>query len=148
MKIANILVPTDLGESSQRALDLAVDLAKKFDAKITLVYGFEVPAYAYAGVGTTTVDYLVPIEEGARKALEQGIRDLQAKLPSSVALFKKGAPWQQIMLACEETGADMIVMGTHGRKGLSHALLGSVAEKIVRLATVPVLTVRDSTPAK
>jgi nucleotide-binding universal stress UspA family protein len=148
MRISNILVPTDFGESSQRALDHAVELAKKFDAKVTLLHSFEVPAYAYAGVGTTTVDYLVPMEESARKCLEDALRDLKAKLPSAVAVFRKGAPWQQTLLACEEAGADLIVMGTHGRQGLSHALIGSVAEKVVRLSPVPVLTVREPRPTK
>jgi nucleotide-binding universal stress UspA family protein len=143
MRIASILVPTDFGESSQRALDHAVELARKFDAKLTLLHSFEVPAYAYVGLGTTTVDYLVLMEESARKGLEDALRDLKAKLPSSVALFKKGAPWQQTLLACEETRADLIVMGTHGRQGLSHALIGSVTEKVVRLSPIPVLTVRE-----
>jgi nucleotide-binding universal stress UspA family protein len=57
--------------------------------------------------------------------------------------FKRGAAWRQILLASEETGADLVVMGTHGRQGLSHALIGSVAEKVVRLSPVPVLTVRE-----
>lgn len=147
MKIANILVPTDFGESSQQALALAVCLAKKFDSKVTLLHSFEVPSYVYAGLGATTADYLVPIEDAARKALEDALRDLKVELPSSVALLKQGAPWQQILDASEETGADLVVMGTHGRKGLGRALIGSVAEKVVRLSSVPVLTMREP-PAK
>ena len=148
MKISNILVPTDFGESSQRALDHAVELAKKFDAKLTLLHSFEVPGYAYVGLGTTTVDYFALMEESARKCLEDALRDLKAKLPSSVAVFRKGFAWQQTLLACEEAGSDLIVMGTHGRQGLSHALIGSVAEKVVRLSPVPVLTVREPRPPK
>ncbi len=148
MKIANILVPVDFGDSSRRAVELAVDLAKRFDAKLTLMHGFEVPALAYAGLGMTTVDYLVPIEDAARQCLEGELRSLKEKLPSAVGLFKRGAPWQQILLASDEVGADLIVMGTHGRQGLSHALIGSVAERVVRLSTVPVLTVREPKPAK
>jgi nucleotide-binding universal stress UspA family protein len=143
MRIASILVPTDFGESSRQALDLAVDLAKKFDAKLTLVHGFEVPVYAYSGLGTTNVDYFVPIEESARTCLEGALRELKARCPESVALFKQGAPWRQILLASEEIGADLVVMGTHGRQGLIHAFIGSVAEKVVRLSPVPVLTVRE-----
>jgi len=146
MRIENILVPIDFGQSSQRALDLAVDLAKKFDAKLTLMHGFEIPAYAYMGLGATIVDYFVPIEAGARKCLEDSLREVRAKLPNSEALFKQGAPWQQIVLASQEIDADLIVMGTHGRQGLGHALIGSVAEKVVRLSPVPVLTVREQRP--
>jgi nucleotide-binding universal stress UspA family protein len=148
MRIASILVPTDFGESSRQARDLAVDLAKKFDAKLTLVHGFEVPVYAYSGLGTTTVDYFVPIEESARTCLEDALRELRARCPDSVALFKRGAPWQQILLASEEIGADLVVMGTHGRQGLSRALIGSVAERVVRLSPVPVLTVREQRSTK
>jgi nucleotide-binding universal stress UspA family protein len=75
--------------------------------------------------------------------LEDELVELKSKLPSAVAIFKKGVSWQQILAASEETGSDLIVMGTHGRQGLSHALIGSVAEKVVRLAHVPVLTVRQ-----
>jgi nucleotide-binding universal stress UspA family protein len=108
-----------------------------------LVHGFEVPGYAYAGLGTTTVDFLVPMEDAAHECLEDALVVLKTKLPGSVALFKTGGPWQQILLASEETGADLVVMGTHGRQGLSHALIGSVAERVVRLSPVPVLTVRE-----
>jgi nucleotide-binding universal stress UspA family protein len=148
MRIANILVPTDFGQSSQRALDLAIDLAKKFDAKLTLVHGFEIPVYAYVGLGTTIVDYLVPIEDAARRCLEDSLRELRAKLPTAEALFKQGAAWQQILNASQEIDADLIVMGTHGRQGLGHALIGSVAEKVVRLSPVPVLTVREQRPTE
>jgi nucleotide-binding universal stress UspA family protein len=148
MTIANILVPLDFGESSKRALDLAVEFAKKFDATLTLMHGFEVPIYAYSGLGTTTVDYFVPIEEAARKCLEDALRDLNGRLQGSVALFKRGVPWEQILLASEETRADLVVMGTHGRQGLSRALIGSIAEKVVRLSPVPVLTVREPRSAK
>lgn len=148
MKIQNILVPTDFGDSSRGALEFAVDLAKRFDAKLTLMHGFEVPSYAYVGLGATIVDYLPPIEDAACKCLEAALRDLKAKSPSAAALFRRGAPWQQILLASDEIGADLIVMGTHGRQGLSRALIGSVAEKVVRLSRVPVLTVREPSPTK
>jgi nucleotide-binding universal stress UspA family protein len=109
-----------------------------------LTHGFETPAYAYTGLA---VDYL-PLEDAAHKCLEDALRDLRARLPGSAALFMRGTPWQQILLASEETSADLIVMGTHGRTGLSHALIGSVAEKVVRLSPVPVLTVREPSPTK
>jgi nucleotide-binding universal stress UspA family protein len=144
MKIENILVPSDFGASSHRALSLAIDLAKKFGARITLVHGFEVPSYAYSGLGMAIVDYLSPIEDGARQALQSELRELEGLLPGSVALFRKGVPYREILAAIEETKADLVVMGTHGRQGLRHALIGSVAERIVRLSSIPVLTVREA----
>jgi nucleotide-binding universal stress UspA family protein len=144
MRFANILVPTDFGESARQAADLAVGMATTFESKLTLVHGFEVPAYAYSGLNMSTVDYLNPIEDAARKQLEEELARVSEQWPRSSALFLKGAPWQGILQACEEVHPDLIVMGTHGRKGLSHILLGSVAERVVRLAPVPVLIARGA----
>jgi nucleotide-binding universal stress UspA family protein len=94
------------------------------------------------------VDVSRATRTGAPRIQRDALRDLKAKLPSSVAVFRKGFAWQQTLLACEEAGSDLIVMGTHGRQGLSHALIGSVAEKVVRLSPVPVLTVREPRPPK
>jgi nucleotide-binding universal stress UspA family protein len=69
---------------------------------------------------------------------------VQQKLPQAKAILRSGVPWREILSAVEDVAADLVVMGTHGRRGVSHALLGSVAEKIVRLSPVPVLTVRDT----
>lgn len=148
MRIANILVPTDFGESSEQAVRLAVQVAARFNATLTLLHSFEVPAYVYAGLGATTADYLVPIEDAARRSLEDALRAVQAESPSAQALLKQGAAWQGILDATKEIGADLVVMGTHGRQGISRALIGSVAEKVVRLSSVPVLTVRGKPSAK
>ena len=142
MRLENILVPTDLGESAGRATEFAVELARKFEARLTLMHGFETPAYAYTGLGMSIVDYLTPIEDAARQQFEEALRDLKGKWQKSSGLFATGTPWQEILRACKEANADIIVMGTHGRQGLRHALLGSVAEKVLRLSPVPVLVVR------
>jgi len=142
MRFASILIPTDFGEPARQATDVAVSLAKTFESKLILVHGFEMPAYAYMGLDITVVDYMTPIEDAARKQLDDELAKLTRRWPRASALFMKGPPWQQILRACEEVHPDLIVMGTHGRKGLSHVLLGSVAEKVVRLAPVPVLIAR------
>ncbi len=142
MRFANILIPTDFGEPAREATDFAVGLAKTFESKLTLVHGFEVPAYAYMGLDVAAVDYLTPIEDAARKLLDDELASLVKRWPRSSALFMKGQPWQQILKACEEVHPDLVVMGTHARKGISHALLGSVAEKVARLAPVQVLIAR------
>jgi nucleotide-binding universal stress UspA family protein len=144
MRFTSILIPTDFGEPARQAIDVAVGLAKTFESKLTLVHGFEVPAYAYMGLDVAMVDYLTPIEDAARKQLDDELAKLVKRWPRSSALFMKGPPWQQVLRACEEVHPDLIVMGTHGRKGISHALLGSVAEKVVRLASVPVLIARGT----
>jgi nucleotide-binding universal stress UspA family protein len=144
MRFANILIPTDFGEPARQATDLAVGLAKTFESKLTLVHGFEFPSYAYMGIDTATVDYLTPIEDAARRQLDDELERLVKRWPRSSALFMKGPAWQQVLRACDDVHPDLIVMGTHGRRGIAHALLGSVAEKIVRLAPVPVLIARGT----
>jgi nucleotide-binding universal stress UspA family protein len=137
-----ILVPTDFDEGADGALDLAVDVAKKYGASITLLHAYEVPLYVYSGVPAVPADYWTPIRNAASRRLEAAVADLEKRSPGAKAMLSQGAPWEQILQAAEETKADLIVMGTHGRRGLTHAVLGSVAEKVVRLSPIPVLTVR------
>jgi len=92
----HILVPTDFGDSSIAALEIAIDLSKKYGTSLTLLHTYEIPAAV------------------------------------------------EIQKTIGETHADLVVMGTHGRQGVSRALLGSVAERTVRLSPVPVLTVRGT----
>ncbi len=144
MDFKHILVPTDFGEVSAHALALGIDLAGKFNAKLTLFHAYEVPLYAYPQVDSIVVDLFTPIEQAAREQLNSALTSVQQKLPQTNGILRSGVPWREILGVVEEVGADLIVMGTHGRRGVSHALLGSVAEKIVRLSPVPVLTVRDT----
>lgn len=92
MNITRILVPTDFSEASRGALAVAADFAKQLGAQITLVHGFEVPAYAYAGLGMTTVDYLSPIEDGAREVLKAELRSLAATLPAPSLCSERECP--------------------------------------------------------
>jgi nucleotide-binding universal stress UspA family protein len=139
----HIVVPIDFGEPSMGALDLALELARKFEAKLTLVHTYEIPMYAYSTSGFSAVDLLTPIEDAARQQLGEAFKATKAKWPRTDAVLRRGVAWQEILTAAEEAHADTIVMGTHGRRGIEHALLGSVAEKVVRLSKVPVLTVRS-----
>jgi nucleotide-binding universal stress UspA family protein len=134
-----ILVSTDFGASSSRAVDVAVDLARTFDAELTLVHVYEIPAFMYMGAW---IDVVTPIEQAAQAELDAVLASVRKALPSARAELRCGIPWTQVLEVAAESGADLIVMGTHGRTGVSHALLGSVAERIVRTAAVPVLTVR------
>jgi nucleotide-binding universal stress UspA family protein len=144
MDFKHILVPTDFGEPSARAVKLAIDLARRFEAKLTVFHAYEVPLYAYPQVDSIVVDLFTPIEQAAREQLDSALTSVQQKLPQAKAILRAGVPWRELLGVVEEVGADLVVMGTHGRRGVSHALLGSVAEKIVRLSPVPVLTVRDT----
>jgi nucleotide-binding universal stress UspA family protein len=140
MKITNILVPTDFSASSDQALDYAIELAAKLDAKVNLLSVIGVPTYGVAelGVGITApmIDSLI--------ADNQAALDNVARTKPTVAqtLIRVGDARDVILQTAEELRADLIVMGTHGRRGISRALLGSVTEMVVRTSPVPVLTVR------
>jgi nucleotide-binding universal stress UspA family protein len=135
----HILVPTDFSEPGNQALDRAIDLAAKFEAKLTLLHVFELPLLIYA------TDIYLPTDELERRAAD-ALRDAataaQARWPKVESMFAEGTPWERILDVAKERGVDLIVMGTHGRHGIARTLLGSVTEKVVRMSEVPVLTVR------
>jgi nucleotide-binding universal stress UspA family protein len=143
----HILVPTDFGEPSQRALDLAVDLAQQYQASLTVIHTYEIPTYVYTDMTYVPSDLLLPMEKIARQELDRLLTALRTRVPEATGLLRMGVPWQQVLSAIEETHADLVVMGTHGRRGVSHLLLGSVVEKVVRMSPVPVLTVQAPKPA-
>jgi nucleotide-binding universal stress UspA family protein len=137
-----ILVPVDFGASSKKALQAAIELSKRFESSLTLLHTLEVPAYGYASMEFNPIDMLGPLEDAARKQLSTLLAEVQEQRAKATSHFATGSPWQQIMHAIETTAPDLVVMGTHGREGIKRHLLGSVAEKIVRMSLVPVLTVR------
>jgi nucleotide-binding universal stress UspA family protein len=138
MRLKHILVPTDFGESSERAERLAADLATKFDAKVTLLHVWSVQMPSYAEGLTWPID---SIEAAARDALALAHDRLKEVHANTDSVLAAGVVWDQILETSRERDVDMIVMGTHGRRGIPRAFLGSVAEKVVRLSPVPVLTV-------
>lgn len=136
----HILVPVDFGEPSTRAVDLGIEMATAFSAALTIAHVWEIPVYPY--MVPIAVDFLTPVEDAAKAQLAEVVAAARARFPSVDSLLRKGVAWQEIVAAISEFGVDLVVMGTHGRQGLSHVLLGSVAERVVRLSPVPVLTVR------
>ena len=138
--LTNILVPTDFSSGSQQALIYAIALAGKVGARVNVLSVIGVPSYGVPelGVGLTApmIDTLIADNQAA---LDQLVRDMP---DVGDRLIRVGDPRDVILQTAEEIKADLIVMGTHGRRGISRALLGSVAEMIVRTSPVPVLTVR------
>jgi nucleotide-binding universal stress UspA family protein len=137
-----ILVPTDFSECAGEALVVATQLAKKFDAHIILTHACESPSAAYMGMMATPLDLITPIREAAKEALSQSFELLKRNHADSESLLLFGNAPLELLRGIESSKADLVVLGTHGRTGLTHLLLGSVAEKIVRTSPVPVLTVR------
>jgi universal stress protein A len=139
--IKQILVATDF-ESSQPALDWAVDLAEKLGAHLTIMHAYELSSYYDAVAAFSDAETVPQAERVARERLKETMRAIRITLPQASAVLCCGAPWQQILAAAVETHADLVIVGTHGRRGVSHMLLGSVAEKVIRSSPVPVLSVR------
>jgi nucleotide-binding universal stress UspA family protein len=137
-----ILCPTDFGEPSRAATDYAVTLAKALDSEIVLMHAFEIPMIGFPdGALVATADLTSKILEGAQAGLDREsarVADAGVKVRT---LVKQGDAPTAICETASEIGADLVCVGTHGRRGLPRALLGSVAEKVVRMAHVPVLAV-------
>ena len=139
----SILVPTDFSNHASHALQIAVGLVRDFGASITLLHVWEIPAYTYSEFAYAPVDLLTPVETAARLQLDDALAELRKQVPGATSILGRGYPAEEILLASAQAGADLIVMGTHGRRGLSHLLLGSVAERVVRTSSIPVLTARS-----
>jgi nucleotide-binding universal stress UspA family protein len=143
MIFRHILVAVDFGSSSQAALDRAIELAAKLDTKLTLVHVCEVTPMIYAGMEYPVADWLTPLQDAAKKELDDLAAKVKAKVPGVGTALRVGFAAEEILAVAASTGADLVVTGTHGRKGIGRFLLGSVAERVVRLSKVPVLTVRE-----
>jgi universal stress protein A len=141
--IRKILVPTDFSPRSDRALEYAVALATAMKAAVHLVHVVEEPfaggAEMYVRDAQEIRDQL-DADARSRLAAIAGRVD-PGRMPVSTEI-RHGSAFDGIIYEARATGADLIVMGTHGRSGLSHALLGSVAERVIRGAHCPVLAVR------
>ena len=139
-----ILVPIDFSPHSDAALDRAVDFAKAFGAKIHLLHSYAVPVQ-----GVMPYDFAVPdgVWDGIRKVAEHKLEEFRQSVASegleASSEVSPVMPSEAILAVSREIGADLIVMGTHGHTGLKHALLGSVAERTIRLAPCSVLTVKE-----
>jgi nucleotide-binding universal stress UspA family protein len=141
-----ILHPTDFSECAAHAQATAVDLARKLDAEIVLLQVLvETPLYGETILNMPKVQSVYDAQrKWAEATLEARIGDLRQRGMKASWRVQVGVPFQEIVRIAKEERADMIVMGTHGRTGLNRALLGSVAERVVRLAPCPVLTVRQA----
>ena len=147
--IRRILIPTDFSPPARQAEHYAVALAQKFAAELHIVHVVEDPALPVHG---SRYSWAVP-DDILPRLLEKAEHDLKLAVPTAdvnmisqslVRKIKVGHPVNSIIEYATENQIDLIVIGTHGRSGLTHLLLGSSAEKLVRLATCPVLTVHPS----
>jgi nucleotide-binding universal stress UspA family protein len=136
-----ILVGTDFSEGSDRALDAAIDFAKLVDGSLELIYVDQLPSQELPVV----FGYFDLEEGGYYPFVERSLAAREARARAAgvacAAMQVEGSPAAEIVRHAREAGVDLVVVGTHGRRGISHALLGSVAERVVQRAGCPVLTV-------
>ena len=151
--IRKILVPVDYSEHSHAALAFAVELARKNGADLDIVHVWDRPSYVNDAIvvhqpGGAARSLVEMIRENAEREMDEFIQ--ASKLPSDVRVERRllgGNPAGRLLEELERGHHDLAVMGTHGRTGLKHLLLGSVAEKLVRLSPVPILSVPLPRPA-
>jgi nucleotide-binding universal stress UspA family protein len=150
VEIHKILVPVDFSEHSQRALDEAVSLAKHFGAEVILFHCYPIPLPPFGEVPYDIVAperYVDAIRTEALKRVTQWRDKARAQGVRAEGQISPGSPSSAIAALAEKVGADLIVIGTRGLGGLEHVLLGSVAERTIRIAPCPVLTVKHGVVA-
>lgn len=143
-RIGRILVPVDFSEHSRKSLRYARPFAEQFGAQITLLHVIEpvVLPTDFGYVPATPVELDEHRMEDARRQLQGLIRELGATVPIDFVV-RLGRAWKEIVDAAKSQNMDLLIIATHGYTGLKYALLGSVAEKIIRHAPCPVLVVRS-----
>jgi nucleotide-binding universal stress UspA family protein len=139
--IQHILVAHDFSDSAEAALETALALAGALQARVTLLHAYEVPTYVFPESVVATADLVGQIRGAAEEALANVAERARKNGVKIDTILRQGVAWSEIDAVARDLKCDMVVMGTHGRRGLSRALLGSVAEKVVRTAPCPVLTV-------
>lgn len=141
LSIRKIMVPTDFTTYSDHAIEYAIMVGRKFQAKILLVHVIEPLAYSVTDT-MQVFDHYTALKTVAKPILENLQKRLLKKGLTVDSILLDGNPYLEIVKKSREAGVDLIIMGTHGRTGIEHILIGSVAERVVRLASCPVLTVR------
>ena len=140
-----ILCPIDYSDCSAKALRYAAGMALKDSARLYLMHVIDKRVFDYGGPiyeapATPDSEAVIKLEEKLRESIPKEVKgEIQVE-----TLVTMGIPAEEILKAARDNGADVIVMGTHGRTGIAHAVMGSVAENVVRRAPCPVLTVRQS----
>jgi nucleotide-binding universal stress UspA family protein len=135
-----ILVPTDGSPAAEAALDHAIDLASTYGARLHALYIVDAAAFSSVEAGAELV--VDALEEEGQRAVER-VHDAGAEAGVDVvASVQSGSASKSILRYVDDNDVDLVVMGTHGRRGVERFLLGSVTERVVRSADVPVMTVR------
>ena len=139
-----ILIAIDFSENSEFAFEYALTLAMQFQSELMIMHvinepvdlrGFYVPHISFEQLEKE-------IEEGAEKMMQKFCQSRMGAYSNYQTTIVTGIPYEEIIKKAEDTGSSLIVLGTHGRTGLDHLIFGSTAERVVRSASCPVLTIR------
>ena len=141
MTLTRILLPTDFSDTAQHALDYARELAGRFGASVHLLHVVPDPMQNWA---TEAMPVVSDLAERWKADAERRLEEIRLDGPQTVRAVRIGHAFVEILHYAADNAIDMIVMGTHGRGPVEHLLLGSVAEKVVRKASCPVLTVKQA----
>ena len=147
MNPRKILVPVDYSPSSRLALEWALSLSDRLGSSVHVLHAWEVPAYLRPDLTVWSGEVSETLADHTRMEAEKGMREFLADVKATeratvTSQVVSGPPYATILAKAKEGGFDMIAMGTHGRGGVAHLFLGSVAERVVRHSACPVLTIR------
>ncbi len=144
MQISRILFATDFSEGSSQALPYATDIARQYSAKLFLIHViYDVVKSAGWYVPHVSVDEIYhDMEKRARAELEKNLTEDMRGMKDFEYVVLRGIPYEEIVKFAADNKIDLVVLGTHGRKGIDRMLFGSTAEQVVRNAPCPVLSVR------
>ena len=144
ISIKKILVPTDFSEHSKLALPYAIDFARTFGAELHILHAFDENALDpfYFSTGGSAAEYYQKLQNSFKAMVDDMFTDVDTEGINIIRVLSNGTPFVEIVRYGKKEDMDMIIISTHGRSGLSHMLLGSTTEKVIRKAHCPVLTVR------
>jgi nucleotide-binding universal stress UspA family protein len=145
-----ICCPIDFSDASRAAMEVAGDLARRFGARLILLHAYPIPGYTFPdGSIVASPRMMQELADQAERHLQQWRAEAEKLGVAGVETAKAiGEPAAEVVAYAKEQGVDLLVVGTHGRTGIEHALMGSVAERVVRRAGCPVLTVHPQGRAR
>ncbi|GAC1584154.1 MAG: universal stress protein [Polyangiales bacterium] len=143
LSIRTILVPVDFGEACEKSLEVALDLAITLHAKVHVLHVYQIPVYGFPdGALMAGPEVATRLGESAQKGLDHLVERHRSRGVAIATTLRQGTAHEEIVSVGADIGADLIVLGTHGRGAIAHALLGSVTDRVVRTSPIPVMTIR------
>lgn len=139
--VERILVPTDFSDASRTALDFALALASQLSAKVMVLHVAEPPPYDGQHPLEDPAQVRAKLQSTLERRLRMSLSSADAGSVEVQSMVRLGLPWEEIKLAAEELAVDLIIMGTHGRRGLSRVLIASVTQAVIQTSHLPVLVV-------